>query len=144
MAIAAAHREPRNVSLAPLGRMAVAWLAIALAIAAPACEAKRGGPAPVPPVVVGDMRYEVPRMGTPFGSPAECGTVVARRAGSGEVVWTRRVYTVVRDPHLEGDVQDVFIKTLTLAPDGRHLDVLNERGQRFELDLDGKAVRAIP
>lgn len=144
MAVVAARREPGNAAFAPLGRIAVGLLAIALAIAAPACEAKRSAPAAVPPVVVDGMRYEVPRMGTPFGSPQECGTVVARRAGSGEVVWTRRVYTVVRDPHLEGDVQDVFIKALTLAPDGKHLEVLNERGKRFELDLEGKGVRAIP
>lgn len=122
----------------------MAALAIALVVTAQAGEAKRRPPADVPPVVVGGIRYEVPRMGTPFGDAKNGGIVVARRADSGELLWTRRVYVIVRDPLKEGDVQDVFIKTLTLTPDGKHLDIVNERGARFELDLDGSGVRTLP
>ena len=126
-----------------LRRLGTAVLAIALAAAAQSGAAKRLPPADVPPVVVGEIRYEVPRMGTPLGSAKDGGTVVARRVDTGALVWTRRVYIVARDPRKEGDVQDVFIKELTLAPDGRHLRVLDERGRRFELDLDGGAVHEI-
>lgn len=139
---APADRRPGQ--LPPLCRLGTAALAMALALAAQSVEAKRLAPADVPPVVVGDLRYEVPGMGTPLGDAHNGGVVVARRADSGDLVWTRRVYVVGRNPHREGDVQDVFIKSLTLAPDGRHLDVVNERGKRFELDLDGGHVRAIP
>jgi hypothetical protein len=44
---------------------------------------------------------------------------------------------------MEGDKQDVFINSLTLSADGRHLAIANERGQRFELGLDGSGVRRL-
>lgn len=142
----ALHDRGPRVERATAGRRrpGTVALALVLSVAAQAGQAKRLPPADVPPVVVGEIRYEVPRMGTPFGYAEDGGLVVARRVDSGELVWTRRIYVVVRDPRKEGDVQDVFIKELKLAPDGRHLRVLNERGRRFELDLDGGAVREIP
>ena len=59
-------------------------------------------------------------------------------------MWTRRIYTTPHDPHLEGDKQDVFIKTLALTADGKHLAIVNERGQHFELGLDGGGLQAKP
>lgn len=46
------------------------------------------------------------------------------------------------DPHMEGDEQDVFIESLLLAADGKHLAIVNACGQRFEPGLDGCAARA--
>jgi len=104
---------------------------------------KRRDPVDVPALVAGGLKYEAPRLGTPFGYAQDGGIVTARRADSGELVWTRRVYTTSRDPHMESDKQDVFINSLTLSADGRHLDIANERGQRFEIRLDGSGVRAL-
>jgi hypothetical protein len=144
------HREPARTEPARHGGLrriatplSMAALALVLALASRSGDAKRRPPHDVPPVVVGEIRYEVPRMGSPLGDARHGGIVVARRADSGDLVWTRRVYTVTRDPHKEGDVQDVFIKALTLTPDSRHLLVVNERGERFELDLDGSGVRVV-
>ena len=133
--------------MTPRPRLVAGALALALAIGAQAGEhadKKRREPVDVPPLVAGDLRYEAPRLGTPFGYAQDGGVVLARRADSGDLVWTRRVYAVTRDPHMEGDKQDVFIKALTLTADGRRLAIVNERGQRFEMDLDGSRLRALP
>ncbi|MDO9002370.1 MAG: hypothetical protein Q7V20_02815 [Aquabacterium sp.] len=54
---------------------------------------------------------------------------------TGQQVWLKQVYQIRYDPHMEEDVQDRFIKQLTLEPDGHTLQVTDERGQRFEIDL---------
>ena len=125
---------------------AIALLAALAAQVACAGDAdkKRRAPAQVPPLVVGKLRYEAPLMGGAFGFAQDGGIVVARRADTGDLVWTCSVYTVLVDPHMESDKQDVFIKSLVLAADGQHLAIVNERGQRFELGLDGCAPRALP
>jgi hypothetical protein len=83
-------------------------------------------------------------MGHPFGFAQDGGVVIARRADTGDLVWARRIYATAPDPHMEGDKQDVFIKSLALSADGRHLAIVNERGQRFEMGLDGCGARALP
>ncbi len=98
----------------------------------------------VPPLVVGDLTYEAPRLGTPFGYAQDGGFVVARRTDSGELVWTRRLYTTIRDPHMESDKQDVFIESLTRSADGLRLEVVDERGRRYEIGLDGGGPPAEP
>ena len=105
---------------------------------------KRRAPADVEPVRHGGLRYEAPLMGSPFGFAQDGGIVIARNADTGDLVWTCSVYTTLIDPQMEGDKQDVFIKSLALAADGKHLAIVNERGQRFELGLDGCVARALP
>lgn len=105
---------------------------------------KRCEPTDVQSVRHGGLRYEAPRLGAPLGYAQDGGIVVARLADSGELVWTRLVYRVARDPGIEGDKQDVFIKNLTLSADGKRLVIVNERGQRFDLNLDGSGLRAEP
>jgi hypothetical protein len=128
-------------------RWAAGSLAVALAAGAQAgndIDKKRREPVDVPPVVAGGLRYEAPRAGTPFGYAQDGGIVVARLADTGVLVWTRRVYPAASDPRMEGDKQDVFIKSLTLSSDGKRLVIVNERGQRFEMSLDGGGVSALP
>jgi hypothetical protein len=105
---------------------------------------KRRAPVDVPPLVVGKLKYEAPLMGRPFGYAQDGGIIVARRVDTGDLVWTCSVYTTPHDPHMEGDKQDVFIKSLVLAGDGRHLAIVDERGQHFEIGLDGCGPRAQP
>ena len=121
-------------------RLVAGALALAFAAGVQAdggIDKKRREPVDVAPLIAAGMRYEAPRLGTPFGYAQDGGIVVARRADTGALVWTRRVYPVAHDPSMEGDKQDVFIKSLTLATDGKHLVIVNERGQRFEMRLDG-------
>jgi hypothetical protein len=130
-----------------MSRVVAGALALAVAAGAQAdngIDKKRREPVYVPPLIVGGLKYEAPRLGTPFGYAQDGGIVVARRADTGDLVWTRRVYTVARDPRMEGDKQDVFIKDLTLTTDGKRVVIVNERGQRFEMSLDGGGVSAMP
>lgn len=130
-----------------ISRMAAGVVALAvvtIAQAADGIDKKRREPVDVPPLVAGGLKYEDPRLGSPFGYAQDGGVVVARLADSGELVWTRLVYRVAHDPGIEGDKQDVFIKGLTLTEDGKRLVVVNERGQRFDMNLDGSGLRAVP
>ena len=105
---------------------------------------KRRAPPDVPLLVVGALQYDAPLARRPYGYVQDGGIVVARRADDGAVVWIRRLYTTSLDPRMESDKQDVFIASLTLAADGRHLRVVDERGRRFEIGLDGSGARALP
>lgn len=119
-------------------------LAAAAAAQAGGLSKKRRAPVDVPPLVVGGLRYEAPFLGTPFGYAQDGGIVVARHADTDALEWTRRIYTTVRDPHMESDKQDVFIQSLTLSADGQRLAIVDERGRRYELGLDGAGLRALP
>jgi hypothetical protein len=128
-----------------LRAIAVVLLAALATRAACAADAdkKRRAPAEVPPLVVGKLKYEAPPMGRPFGYAQDGGIVAARRADTGELVWTCSVYTTSYDARMESDKQDVFIKSLVLAGDGQHLLIVNERGQHFEIGLDGCGPHAL-
>jgi hypothetical protein len=98
--------------------------------------AKRVTPSPVPSVVVAGIEYRV----THF--PVErMGFVEAYDLKTKSLIWTRQIYVVIKDPLLEGDVQDVFIKTLT--QDGDALIVTNEIGFIYRLDLKSLNVTVI-
>ncbi|MBL8495342.1 MAG: hypothetical protein JNM37_13970, partial [Rhodocyclaceae bacterium] len=57
-------------------------------------------------------------------------------------LWRQRIYEVLRDPALEADVQDVFIKTLEVV--NSRLLIRNERGEVFLLDPATRAVTRKP
>jgi len=95
---------------------------------------KRVAPQPVAPVSHDGVRYEA----VPWAESR--GTVAAFDAASGKQLWTAVIYPGRYDPGLERDVQDVFITKLALAADGASLEIENERGERFRLDLRTRAV----
>jgi hypothetical protein len=128
-----------RIGAAPLS---LAVLAFAGLVSAAEYKKRREPPSPAP-LVVGAVRYEAPVHGQPFGYQQDGGILVARDAVSGELHWTRRVYRVERDPSMEGDKQDVFIKRLDLSADRRRLLIVNEHGKSFELNLDGGRLRAL-
>jgi hypothetical protein len=105
---------------------------------------KRRAPADVEPVRLDGLRYEAPLMGQPFGFGQDGGIVTARDDATGDLVWSQRVYTVDDGDDIEEEKQEVYIRTLALTDDRRALRVVNERGQRFGLGLDGRSPRALP
>jgi hypothetical protein len=92
--------------------------------------AKRAPPAEVLPVVVGDVRYEVPHFQNPCGQHGGC--VVAYDDASDAQLWAETIYCVHYSSDMEQDVQDVFITSLTWE-DGK-LRIVNEKDQQFTLD----------
>lgn len=113
---------------------AVVALVAALLACAPVA-AKRAGPKPVAPVVMGHVRFEAPPWAKAAGQDQNGGVVVAHDVATGAELWSARVYTVTYDADLEGDVQDIFIADMQPSPDGKSLRVTDERGRHWRLDL---------
>ena len=101
-------------------------------------EAKRGVPAEVLPVTVGNIEYSAPHRN---GTHKQMGFIEARDSRSGKLIWSRQIYAVKYDPDLEGDVQDVFIKRITV--EGNYLIITNERNSKYQLDLHSLEVKVL-
>ena len=101
-------------------------------------EAKRGAPAEVLPVKVGNIEYSAPHRN---GTHKQMGFIEARDSRSGKLIWSRQIYAVKYDPDLVGDVQDVFIKRITV--EGSNLIITNERNSKYQLDLNNLEVKVI-
>ena len=95
--------------------------------------AKRSAPSEVKPVVYQGVEYQAPT--------TRMGCVVALDVASGKELWSKQIYTVIKDPDLEGDVQDIFITSLTR--DGETLLITNESGAQYSLDLQTQEVKTI-
>ena len=91
-------------------------------------KAKRAAPAVVPDIVADGVRY--------------AGSVRAFSARGGELLWEARVYEAAEDPGLEADVQQVHISALAL--NGKKLEIADERGYRYLLDISTRKVETLP
>lgn len=109
-----------------------------LLLATLVAEAKRGAPMEVLPVKVGNIEYSGPHRN---GTHKQMGFIEARDLKSGKLIWSRQIYAVKYDPDLEGDVQDVFIKSITV--EGNNLIITNERNSKYQLDLNSLKVKVI-
>ena len=101
-------------------------------------EAKRGVPAEVLPVTVGNIEYSAPHRN---GSHKQMGFIEARDLKSGGLIWSRQIYAVKYDLELEGDVQDIFIKSI--AVQGNNLIITNERNSEYQLNLKTLHVKVL-
>jgi hypothetical protein len=101
-------------------------------------------PAPaVPPVRAGGVRFEQVKNGLMAGFDQMGGYLQAVDESTEKPLWTLKVYENKREPVREGDVQDVFFKSMTLQADGK-LHIENERGRRFVVDPATRTVQALP
>lgn len=107
-----------------------AFLMLALLLIALPSYAKRVTPTPVPPVTIGNIKYSAPH--------DKMGFVVATDTGNGKELWRVRIYSVLINPFLERDVQDVFITSLVVS--GGTLLIENERGDKYTLDVHTRRV----
>ena len=114
------------------------YLISSLLLATLLAEAKRRAPAEVLPVTVGNIEYSAPHR---KGTHKQMGFIEARELKGGKLIWSRQIYAVKYDPDLEGDVQDVFIKSITVQ--GNHLIITNERNSKYQLDLNSLEVKVI-
>jgi hypothetical protein len=101
---------------------------------------KRREPENVDPVEANGIRYEAPLQGALYGYAQDGGIIIARDADSGELEWTQRIYKVSYDKDIEDDKQDIFISKLSLAEGRTVLNIKNERGVQFNLDLIDRSV----
>ncbi|WLI87994.1 hypothetical protein Q4S45_14740 [Massilia sp. R2A-15] len=68
------------------------------------------------------------------------GYIAAVDGASGQRKWVLKVYDVCYSSDLEADVQDIFIKQLSLSGDGKTLFITNEDGHRYAVDLERRTV----
>ena len=101
-------------------------------------EAKRGAPAEVLPVTVGNIEYLAPHRN---GTHKQMGFIEARDLKSGKLIWSRQIYAVKYVLELEGDVQDIFIKSI--AVQGNNLIITNERNSEYQLNLKTLHVKVL-
>ncbi len=94
----------------------------------------------VPPVTIGQVRYEQVRNGLVAGFGQMGGYLAAYGGGSGRRLWTLKVYENRRLSDKEGDVQNVFFKSMSAQPDGTLL-IESERGGRFVVDPASRTSR---
>ncbi|HET7332961.1 hypothetical protein [Dyella sp.] len=99
-------------------------------------------PAPtVGAVTIGKVRYEQVRNGLLAGFDQMGGYLAAYDVESGKQLWTLKVYDNRRLSDKEGDVQDVFFKSMKAQPDGSLL-IENEQGKRFVVDPSARTSSA--
>lgn len=92
--------------------------------------ASRPAPPRVRPVCVGGVCYA--QAAGDLISDGQVGGILAAYDKSKRELWRLKVYENGRRPDLEGDVQDVWFRSL--RADGDKLVIENERGERFEVD----------
>ena len=100
----------------------------------------RAGVKQAEPVVLKGVRYEVVRGGRGRGLGQNGGLIAAIQQDTGEELWVLKVYEVAYDGKMEDDKQDVLITGLTASRWRNCLSLKNERGERYEVDLDTRQV----
>lgn len=104
--------------------------------------AKRAAPAEVPPITTETAVYSAPHF--PEGDRSQNGGVVEARAPKTKaLLWRVQVYETEYVAGLEKDVQDVFIKSLTLDEVHHLLILSDEKSRLFVLNLNTRRVTRI-
>lgn len=98
-------------------------------------EASRAAPPSVPPVVHDGVLYEAMTDHDVPDLDPQTTYLVARDAATRRPLWTVALYRIELIPHLETDVQDVFLTSLKLSADGKRLLVDDEAGRHFVVDI---------
>lgn len=102
--------------------------------------AKRLGPPDIDPVVIGKVRYEVVHWGKERGLKQNGGYIAAVDASNNKELWLLKVYDVAYNPDLEGDVQDVFIVSMSKGFFSGKLYIEDEKGRSFIIDPDTRGI----
>lgn len=141
-------RPCRRFIFLAAGGLLLPALAAAPAAAAPHTEVimdHRSRPAPpqVPAIVIDGLSYAQVLNARRLGLSGPCGWLVATDAKTGERKWTQQIYTTVIDPADETDVQEVYFQSMTRIKGRRALEIRNEAGRVFVIDLDIRAVSEV-
>lgn len=97
-------------------------------------QAKRSAPASVAPVTVNGVRYRVPHFSSDAPGMAHSGGYIeAIDEKTDARLWTKEIYRYAVNGNLEGDVQDVFIVSVTA--EGASLKIRDELGADYLLPL---------
>jgi hypothetical protein len=118
-------------------------LAILMAVFSVPAFAKRPAPEPVPDVIYGSSRYSVVHFAVIDGAVINGGYVEAHDDNSGQKLWSVIVYRTRYRADLERDVQDIFITSMVMDAEGKHLIVTNEANQVYRIELVSQKVQNV-
>lgn len=97
-------------------------------------------PAPkIEPIVINDIRIEQIKNGLTAGFEQMGGYIAVYDNNSNALLWSLQVYDNQRIGEKEGDVQDVFFRSMKLQPNGNIL-IENEKRVKFEVNIETKSV----
>ncbi len=96
-----------------------------------AANKKRAAPDPIEPITLDGIRYEAVQFGK------------ARDFKTGKELWLIKIYDVRYLGDMEPDKQDILISAMELTGDRGHLEIENESGARFLMDLKTQHVQRI-
>jgi len=102
-------------------------------------------PAPeIEPVVVAGVRYAQDRESLLHGGDQATGYLVALDVGSGQRLWMLKVYTVATSaPGAPTGMPGIYFARLQAIEGGRALEVLNEAGGLYHVELATRQVRQV-
>jgi hypothetical protein len=104
---------------------------------------KRLGPDDVPPVIIGDTRFEVVHWGRERGLEQNGGYIAAYDVQSGSELWMLKVYHVEYDEKMESDVQDVFIESMVEDAASGNLNIADERGKEYVVNIAKQTITCL-
>ena len=104
-------------------------------------KAKRVTPVIVPDIVANGVRFAAAHWREGAGRPRNGGSVRAFGA-RGKLLWETRVYEVTEVPQEETGAQQVHIAALAL--NGGKLEITDERGNRYLLDISTRRLETLP
>jgi hypothetical protein len=95
----------------------------------------RPPPPRVLPVVHGSVRYQQDMQAFKFGGDQRGGYLVAVDVASGERLWMLKVYAVADASAAGVETPGIYFKRMTLLPDTDALEIENEVGAVYRVDL---------
>jgi hypothetical protein len=108
----------------------------------PMLDQSRPPPPRVAPISHAGIRYEQVKNARSLGFEQVTGYLAAIEEASGKRLWAIKVYDNSVNPELESDVQETYFKSMELGAGARELQIINEAGKRFLVDLASQKVRA--
>jgi hypothetical protein len=109
----------------------------------PSTGTDRPAPPDVQPVLHDGVRYEQDLGGHEPSGSAPGGTLAAYDAGSGKLLWRLQVYTVRSEPGAPASHPGRYFRTMTLGPAGDVLEIEDEVGGHYRVDLAHRTVQRV-
>jgi hypothetical protein len=110
----------------------------------PAPQASRPAPTAVAPVEHDGVRYQQDLDSYRHGGDQPGGYLVAIDSKTGERMWMLKVYELNSHPAPGLEHPGLYFKTLRLAPGGGALEIENEGGGRYLVDLASRTATKVP
>ena len=100
-------------------------------------------PEEVPSITTDEAVFSVPHFSFKGERSQNGGYLEAHHPETKKLLWRVQIYKIIYNENLEGDVQDIFIKSLSFDKSHNLLLMSDEKGRVFILNLKTKKVTQI-